>query len=256
MVINCPNIVTTIYSIIAGLMVFNFMNNESITDLIKGESIVDARTELRESKKGNMLMEIDNVEAFQLSISNLVMQKIFMNLLFLIIIGLIAWGMRKLIQGVISGPMNMVMMSLVNRVTMVCIASIIVLVIFAPINAMKKELKFRSYPNQGIYKSLQNQMLISIIIFFPIILLFIQHSYLQYWQLGIFIALLFGFIIGGGKACLQHLSLRIVLWQSGLPWNFARFLNYCVERRLLLRVGGSYRFLHRELLDHFAQSNR
>ena len=73
---------------------------------------------------------------------------------------------------------------------------------------------------------------------------------------GLTYGMIVGFAVGGGKACLQHLSLRIVLWQSGLPWNFARFLNYCVERRLLLRVGGSYRFLHRELLDHFAQSSR
>jgi hypothetical protein len=70
---------------------------------------------------------------------------------------------------------------------------------------------------------------------------------------GIFGALLFGFLAGGGRACVQHVCLRFVLWQSGVaPWNLARFLNYCVERRLLQRVGGRYRFLHRELLDHFA----
>jgi hypothetical protein len=71
---------------------------------------------------------------------------------------------------------------------------------------------------------------------------------------GLFWSLLFGISLGGGVACIRHFSLRLVLWQSGtIPWNFARFLNYCVERRLLLRVGGRYRFLHRELLDHFAQ---
>lgn len=70
---------------------------------------------------------------------------------------------------------------------------------------------------------------------------------------GIFGALLFSFSSGGGLACVQHVCLRFVLWQSGVtPWNLARFLNYCVERRLLQRVGGRYRFLHRELLDHFA----
>ncbi|MFM7577808.1 MAG: hypothetical protein ACKO5Q_12815, partial [Microcystaceae cyanobacterium] len=71
---------------------------------------------------------------------------------------------------------------------------------------------------------------------------------------GLLWSLFFGIFLGGGVACIEHLSLRLVLWQSGtIPWNFARFLNYCVERRLLLRVGGRYRFLHRELLDHFAQ---
>ena len=76
----------------------------------------------------------------------------------------------------------------------------------------------------------------------------------EYLLVGFFWSLYFGVFIGGGTACIQHFSLRFVLWQSGtIPWNFARFLNYCVERRLLLRVGGSYRFLHRELLDYFAQ---
>ena len=75
----------------------------------------------------------------------------------------------------------------------------------------------------------------------------------QFLLPGIFGALLFGFLVGGGQACVQHVCLRFVLWQSGVaPWNLARFLNYCVERRLLQRVGGRYRFLHRELLDHFA----
>ncbi len=119
-----------------------------------------------------------------------------------------------------------------------------------------KEPQIKFNPNQGIWNSLQYSMWTTTIIFVVITLLCIPLSLLQFWQIGLFIALFLGFAMGGGKACLQHLSLRIVLWQSGLPWNFARFLNYCVERRLLLRVGGSYRFLHRELLDHFAQSSR
>jgi hypothetical protein len=108
-------------------------------------------------------------------------------------------------------------------------------------------LKTRDRPNQGIHNSLTIQLFIAAIVFFIMIL---------FGKVGLFIAIILGFVMGGGKACLQHLSLRIVLWQSGLPWNFKQFLNYCVERRLLLRVGGRYRFLHRELLDHFAQSSR
>ncbi len=76
----------------------------------------------------------------------------------------------------------------------------------------------------------------------------------QFLLPGIFGALLLGFLAGGGVACVQHVCLRFVLWQSGVaPRNLAQILNYCVERRLLQRVGGRYRFLHRELLDHFAQ---
>ncbi len=53
---------------------------------------------------------------------------------------------------------------------------------------------------------------------------------------------------------LQHLSLRLVLWQSGaIPWNYARFLDYAAERIFLQKVGGGYIFIHRMLMEHFAQ---
>ena len=65
-----------------------------------------------------------------------------------------------------------------------------------------------------------------------------------------------GFIGGlfyGGVACVQHLTLRLVLFFSGcMPWNYARFLDYCTERLLLQRVGGRYRFVHKLLQEHFA----
>ncbi|MDZ8259566.1 hypothetical protein [Nostoc sp. ChiQUE01b] len=58
---------------------------------------------------------------------------------------------------------------------------------------------------------------------------------------------------GGGFACIQHVSLRLVLWCSGyIPWNYALFLNRAAQRRLIQQIGGRYRFIHRLLLDHFA----
>jgi membrane protein CcdC involved in cytochrome C biogenesis len=52
----------------------------------------------------------------------------------------------------------------------------------------------------------------------------------------------------------QHLPRRFILYAYAkvIPWNLARFLTYCHERRLLQQIGGRYRFIHRELLDHFA----
>ena len=128
-------------------------------------------------------------------------------------------------------------------------------IIIVTIIRLKQESKVSYFPNQGIWQSLQYQVLIVTIVFPLLMSLMIKLSLRQYWGLGLQVLLFICFIVGG-RACLQHLSLRIVLWQSGLPWNFARFLNYCVERRLLLRVGGSYRFLHRELLDHFTPLSR
>ncbi len=74
---------------------------------------------------------------------------------------------------------------------------------------------------------------------------------------GLGFAGLFGFCLGGGIEVVQHVTLRAILTCTGnTPWHYARFLNYCAERRLLQRVGGRYRFIHRELLDHFDPNTR
>jgi hypothetical protein len=53
-------------------------------------------------------------------------------------------------------------------------------------------------------------------------------------------------------ACLQHFALRVLLWRAAdIPWDYTRFLDYCVERILLRKVGGGYIFVHRLLLEHF-----
>lgn len=71
---------------------------------------------------------------------------------------------------------------------------------------------------------------------------------------GLAIGLVFGLIFGGGKACIQHFVLRRILYRKGYtPWNYARFLDYAAERIFLQKVGGGYIFIHRLLLEHFAQ---
>ncbi|MFK8182051.1 MAG: CHAT domain-containing protein [Phormidesmis sp.] len=58
---------------------------------------------------------------------------------------------------------------------------------------------------------------------------------------------------GSGVVCIQHLVLRVMLWQQNrIPWNYARFLDDCANRVLMQKVGGSYIFLHRLFQEHFA----
>ena len=65
---------------------------------------------------------------------------------------------------------------------------------------------------------------------------------------------LIGGLITGGSACLRHFLLRLLLYRLGYaPWNYARFLDYATERLFLQKVGGGYIFIHRMLLEHFAQ---
>jgi hypothetical protein len=70
--------------------------------------------------------------------------------------------------------------------------------------------------------------------------------------LGLILGLHYGFGIAGG-ACIEHFSLRLVLWYNHyIPWNYGKFLNRAAERCLIQQVGGRYRFIHRLLLEHFA----
>jgi hypothetical protein len=52
----------------------------------------------------------------------------------------------------------------------------------------------------------------------------------------------------------MHFVLRWFLWRAGsIPWNYARFLDYAASRILLRKIGGGYVFIHRLLLEYFAE---
>ncbi len=66
--------------------------------------------------------------------------------------------------------------------------------------------------------------------------------------LGVFLG-----VVTGGDAFLLHYLLRLFLWRTGtLPWLLVAFLDDMTARLLLRRVGGSYVFTHRLLLEHLA----
>jgi len=57
----------------------------------------------------------------------------------------------------------------------------------------------------------------------------------------------------GGCTYIQHFILRTMLFISGgMPWRYARFLDYAGGLTFLQRVGGGYIFMHRLLLEHLA----
>jgi len=82
---------------------------------------------------------------------------------------------------------------------------------------------------------------------------------------GIKLGLLFGLICGlgfglifllkyGGSALFKHCILRFNLaFNKFTPWRLVPFLNHCVDLIFLRRVGGGYIFVHRLLMEHFAE---
>jgi ABC-type Fe3+ transport system permease subunit len=64
---------------------------------------------------------------------------------------------------------------------------------------------------------------------------------------------LFGWAVSGGWAVLRHIVLRWLLHSRLVfPWHAQALLNDATARILLRRVGGGYSFIHRLLLEYFA----
>lgn len=57
----------------------------------------------------------------------------------------------------------------------------------------------------------------------------------------------------GGQVIIKHAAVRLALWLSaGFPIRLPVFLDTCVQRALLRRVGGGYEFPHGLLQEHIA----
>ena len=108
-----------------------------------------------------------------------------------------------------------------------------------------KEISQTTYPNQGIWHSVRNVLVLGLLggLIFELVF-------------GPLSGLVFGLSIGlgvGGRASIKHCALRFLLWKHNhVPLNYARFLDYCHEHIFLHKVGGGYSFIHRMLLEHFA----
>jgi DNA polymerase III delta prime subunit len=155
------------------------------------------------------------------------------------------------------------------------------------ISSEQVEDRFRRVPNQGIQQSFHSSLLMGIIGLGVIgvagtLSIMLQQglpselNYVYSWLTGLkhvsslglkdvlspglrsgwFIGVCGGLLmyaIWGGLATLRHYSIRLLLWRSHtFPWNAHRFLDDATTRILLQRVGGGYSFVHRLILDYFA----
>jgi hypothetical protein len=117
-------------------------------------------------------------------------------------------------------------------------------------------------PNQGILRSARNGILYGLLVgllgglsfgLLGGLLLGLLYGLLYGLFVGLFLGLFFGLFAGGGLAYIQHIILRLLLWQSKLaPLRYVRFLDYTTRCILLRKIGGGYIFIHRLLLDFLA----
>ena len=123
------------------------------------------------------------------------------------------------------------------------------------------EIEIRDIPNQGIHRSAWNALVGGLVVgLVGGVVGGVVGGLIGGGAGGLFIGLFLGMISGmtvglnaGGKACLKHIALRLLLVRSGsIPWKYVKFLNYAVKLMLLRKVGGGYTFIHRILLEYFA----
>ena len=129
------------------------------------------------------------------------------------------------------------------------------------VGLISESVELKARPNQGIKRSTINSLRAGL--FFGLIFglgIGLISGHFLGLSMGLIIGLRAGLFIGflgglnyGGRACIQHLSLRLTLYQANcIPWNYARFLEHAVKHRFIQRTGGRYRFVHDLLRKHFA----
>jgi len=138
-----------------------------------------------------------------------------------------------------------------------------------------RALEKKSWPNQGTWLALRNAGVAGLITGLAAILtlglalgaieatgrIAAQSSVLTRGTL-LWVPLWTGLVLGvwaglaySGLDFVQHFSLRLVLRLARLvPGRLIGLLDHAVERGLLQRPGGSYKFFHPLLLEHFAKS--
>jgi hypothetical protein len=127
----------------------------------------------------------------------------------------------------------------------------------------------KALPNQGIKLSRRNSLAVFVV---TLLTLGLIGAVIGGVIGGLSDALLFGLIVGlsvglicgvfvglivglnrGGSAVVKHYALRVILWLKGYtPLKFVSLLDQCARLVLLKKVGGGYIFVHRMLLEYFA----
>jgi len=162
--------------------------------------------------------------------------------------GLSIWLSGGLINGLLDGPILGLILGL---------SYWLLLGLSRGVAGVTIEDQQRVVPNQGIRRSALNGLLLGLISTVIVGLLgglrALLNSDLRIALLaGLSAGLLLG-LLNGGLASFRHYVLRFLLWRTGaVPWHSVPFLDSAAERILLRKVGGGYIFLHRLLLDYFA----
>ena len=183
------------------------------------------------------------------------LEKLIFGLIFALIFGLI----YSVTEGLDLGLIEVLIVGLIGVTIVGLFFGLIGVLIFGLTEGLNSsEIEIKTSPNQGIWASVLNSITLLLIVGLSFGLIGVPIVGLSFELILVLITgLIFGLGFGldnGGKACIQHFSLRLILYCNNyIPWNYARFLDYAADRILLQKVGGGYIFIHRMLMEHFAE---
>ena len=110
-------------------------------------------------------------------------------------------------------------------------------------------------PNEGMRIAARNGLMAALIIAVPTIgVTAVTVNSFSGWYTGLMLGILAG-IVHGFNDVSKHAILRLLLWHNQqVPLNYPQLLDTAAACALLQKVGGSYTFRHRLLLEYFAQT--
>ena len=215
------------------------------------------------------IIRLDNikpVKSFKISMPCFVSRGFFRSFsVWLIIKSFSVWLIIRLIIGLIIGLTVGLIGGLMGGLTGGLVDGLMGGLMGGLTGGLRVDIEPCIFPNKGILNSRNNTILLVITFlvlaaliqtFLPQLLIHIldKKSILGILALTMIALTWSSFQEGGGRACIQHFVLRLILFLShAIPWNYARFLNYATERMFLQRIGGRYRFIHKLLQEHFAK---
>jgi MFS family permease/energy-coupling factor transporter ATP-binding protein EcfA2 len=173
----------------------------------------------------------------------------------------LTWGASVgLILGLILGLTGQLRNGVISGLYLGLVYGAIAILLLAAIAGFKgATIATKTISNQGIWRSLKNAAIVGAI---GGLIGALLGGLVGGLVLGLpnwlWLGLIYGFTVGasfgGGKTCIRHFTLRLLLYfNRQIPWNYSRFLDYACDRIFLVQVGGGYSFIHRILQEHFAE---
>lgn len=165
------------------------------------------------------------------------------------------FGILGGLYGLISGLRDGLLSGLLELLSIGLVLGLFATLVGAVFTGLSREIReSKSIVNQGIWLSIRSAIFAGLLVGLIYGLIGGLVSGGPTWLRDTLNFGLMGALWYGGLDVIQHYVLRLLLLiQEHTPANYARFLDYAVDRIFLQKVGGGYRFIHRLLLEHFAE---